>query len=163
MQKEVNLKYRKVPFTLFRTRKAFWVEYLCGTVLLAILLVSYLEGISLIWQAQLFLLMIAVTIFGYTEVHRVILRYRVMKDKLIVIKGLLREDKKNLYFHALGFVPDINIKQSLIQRIFKYGTIFVVGGMINSFEISDVSNPHKVMEMIEDLIEKSKHPERKKE
>lgn len=155
-------KYPDVPFTLFRTRKAFWVEYLCGIIILVLLGLSYLKGIQLTWQVRLSLLVVALAIFVYTEVHRVMLRYRVLEDKLIVINGLLREDKKNLYFHALGFVPDINIKQGLIQRVFKYGSIFVVGGIINSFEISNVSHPHLVMEMIEDLIEKSKHPDRKK-
>ena len=162
MPTEAKRKHQKVPFTLFRTRKAFWIEYLCGITILVLLIISYTSNISLTWKAQLFLLALAMIILGYTEVHRVMLRYRVLQDKLIIIEGLLKQDKKNIYFHALGFVPDINIKQSVIQRVLGYGAIAVVGGMISSFEIKDVSNPHKIMEMIEDLIEESKHPERKK-
>lgn len=158
----MKAKYQKVPFTLFRTRKAFWVEYLCGFVILILLFISYLKGISLMFKAQMLLLAIGLIILGYTEIHRLMLRYRFMQDKLVILEGLLKQDKKNIYFHALGFVPDINIKQNIIQRILKYGSISVVGGMISAFEIKDVSNPHKIMELIENLIEKSKHPDRKK-
>ena len=114
------------------------------------------------FKAQMLLLAIGLIILGYTEIHRLMLRYRFMQDKLVILEGLLKQDKKNIYFHALGFVPDINIKQNIIQRILKYGSISVVGGMISAFEIKDVSNPHKIMELIENLIEKSKHPDRKK-
>ena len=161
MSKE-EYNYENVPFTLFRTRKAFWVEYLCGIIILILLLFSYLTGISLTWKARLFLLSIALLILIYAELHRIILRYKVTENKLVIINGWLKQDKKNLYFHALGFIPDINIKQSRIQRILGYGAIFVVGGGTNTFEIKDVSTPHLVMKMIEDLIEKSKHPDRKK-
>jgi membrane protein YdbS with pleckstrin-like domain len=162
MPKKGEQKYEKVPFTLFRTRKAFWVEYLCGITILVLLLLSYLQGISLTSRARILLLSIGIIILIYAEVHRIMLRYRVTEDKLIIINGWLKQEKKNLYFHALGFIPDINIKQNRIQRILGYGAIFVVGGGTNTFEIKDVSSPHLVMEMIEDLIENSKHPDRKK-
>ena len=162
MSKKEEKRYEKAPFTLFRTRKAFWVEYLCGITILILLLLSYLKGISLTNRAQIFLLSVGLIILIYAEIHRVMLRYQVTEDKLVIINGWLKQDKKNLYFHALGFIPDINIKQSRIQRILGYGAIFVVGGGTNTFEIKDVSNPHLVMEMIEDLIENSKHPDRKK-
>lgn len=158
----MNSKYQTVPFTLFRTRKAFWVEYLCGITILILLILSYLSGIELTKRAQIFLLGVGLIILIYAEIHRIMLRYQVTKDKLIIVNGWLKQEKKNLYFHALGFIPDINIKQSRIQRILGYGAIFVVGGGTNTFEIKDVANPHLVMEMIEDLIERSKHPDRKK-
>jgi len=162
MSKKEEKVYERVPFTLFRTRKAFWVEYLCGIIILVLLLLSYLKGISLTGRAQILLLSISIIILAYAEIHRIMLRYLVTEEKLIIVNGWLKQDKKNLYFHALGFIPDINIKQSRIQRILGYGAIFVVGGGTNTFEIKDVSDPHLVMEMIEDLIENSKHPDRKK-
>ena len=155
-------KHYDVPFTLFRTRKAFWVEYLCGILVLTILPLSYLGGLRLTWKAHIFLLAVGLIILGYAEVHRLMLRYKVSDEKLIIMNGWIKQEKKNLYFHALGFIPDINIKQNRIQRILGYGAIFVIGGGTNTFEIKDVSHPHQVMEMIEDLIENSKHPDRKK-
>jgi membrane protein YdbS with pleckstrin-like domain len=162
MPKDDDRIYKKVPFTLFRTRKAFWVEYLCGVVILILLLVSFFQVVVLTVKAQIFLLIISLAILGYAEINRIMLRYRVTEDKLIVINGWLKQDKKNLYFHALGFIPDINIKQGRIQRILGYGTIFVASGGTITLEVKDVAHPLLVMEMIEDLIENSKHPDRKK-
>ena len=62
----------------------------------------------------------------------------------------------------MGFVPDIDIKQSRIQRLLGYGSISITMGG-EHFVIKDLNRPHKVMKMIENQIEESKHPERKRE
>ena len=85
-----------------------------------------------------------------------------MEDKLVTIDGIIKQNRKNIYFHPLGFVPDINIKQNRIQRLLNYGTISIVMGGSN-FEIKDVNNPHSIIKIIEEQIEYSKHPERIRE
>ena len=49
-----------------------------------------------------------------------------------------------------------------MQRILNYGSISVMMGG-NHFIIKDLNKPHQVIEIIEDLIEESKHPERKRQ
>jgi len=48
-----------------------------------------------------------------------------------------------------------------MQRILNYGSISVTMGG-EQFMIKDLNRPHQIMEIIEDLIEESKHPERKR-
>ena len=83
-------------------------------------------------------------------------RYTILPNKLTIIKGIIKHDKKNVYFHPLGFVPDLNIKQTRIQRMLSYGTIYLKGEGGNTFTIKDISKPHKVLEMIEELIRKNR-------
>jgi uncharacterized membrane protein YdbT with pleckstrin-like domain len=85
-----------------------------------------------------------------------------VEDKLVTIEGLIKQNKKNIYFHPLGFVPDINVKQSRLQRVLGIGTISVTMGGEN-FQIKDVDYPHRIIDIIEERIEASKHPERKRE
>ncbi len=78
-----------------------------------------------------------------------------MPQKAIIVNGIIKQSKKNIYFHPLGFVPDINIKQNRIQRVLNYGTIYVQGGS-NPFEIKEIDHPLRVMDFLEELIEKNK-------
>ena len=153
----------KVLYTFKTSRKALLLEYICGGFLLVLLLTAYFKGIYVKPTISYFVLGLSFFSFGSAEFSRFMLRYKITGDKLTIVQGLIKQDKKHVYFHPLGFVPDINTKQSRIQRLLDSGTIFVAGAGGNSFEIKDVNKPHKVMEIIESLIEASKHPERKRE
>jgi uncharacterized membrane protein YdbT with pleckstrin-like domain len=144
-----------------RSRKAFLLEYFCGFFLLTVLVISLIKGINLKPEIHYLILGLSVSAIASVELSRLMLSYKIMPDKFIVSEGLIKQDKKNIYFHPLGFVPDIDIKQSRIQRILNYGSISITMGG-NHFMIKDLNRPHQVMEIIEDLIEESKHPERKK-
>ncbi len=80
-----------------------------------------------------------------------------MPEKMVITEGLVKQRKQNVYYHPLGYVPDINIKQNFMQRMLNYGTISVSTGS-NSFQIKDIDNPDKVVGLLEDLIENSKNP-----
>ena len=90
------------------------------------------------------------------ETSRIMIRYKVLPKKLTIIRGIIKHDKKNVYFHPLGFVPYLNVKQTRMQRLLSYGTIYLKGESGNTFAIKDVNNPHKVLEMIENLIQKNR-------
>ena len=88
---------------------------------------------------------------------RMITRYKVTDEKIIIIHGVIKQAKKNVYFHPLAFVPDLNIHQSRVQRFLGVGTVYLkAGGGDNTFEIKDVSNPNKVLSLIEKLIDDNK-------
>ncbi|MBT5342818.1 PH domain-containing protein [Candidatus Woesearchaeota archaeon] len=150
-----------VLYNFKRSRKAFLLEYFCGSFLLALLVISFIKGIHLKPEIHYLILGLGVSTIASVELSRLMLSYKIMPDKLTVSEGLIKQDKKNIYFHPLGFVPDIDIKQGRMQRILNYGSISVTMGG-EQFMIKDLNRPHQIMEIIEDLIEESKHPERKR-
>jgi uncharacterized membrane protein YdbT with pleckstrin-like domain len=136
---------------LKRSRKAYITEYTSGVLILLFTIILYSKGIYLNKGLYYFVVGFAFFSIGSAEFSRMFLRYRITSEKIIIIKGLIKQSKKNVYYHPLGFVPDINLKQNRMQRLLNFGTIFVDAGG-NSFEIKDINKPHKVMEMIENLI-----------
>ena len=142
--------------TLKRSRKVFLWEYLCSFFLLGLLVFTIFKPINIPPILKNIMLGTAVFSFLSAEISRQMLRYIITNSKLIVIEGLIKQLKTNVYFHPLGFVPDINVRQNRIQRILNYGTIFVKGGSQNSFELLDIDRPHEIMQLIEDLVEHSK-------
>ncbi len=143
---------------LRRSRKAFLIEYVCGILLLLFLIMIRVKGIGLSSAFQTFILLIAALAFISPEISRIMLRYRITSSKISIIKGLLKQTKKNVHFLPLGYVPEINLKQSRIQRLLNYGTIFIHGSGENSFEIKEVDHPQKILELIEELIDKYRAP-----
>ena len=141
--------------TLRRSRKAFLLEYSCSVILLLLLAIFSRKSIEMWAGFQYFVLGLALFFVVYAEFTRLLIQYRIMPQKAIIVNGIIKQSKKNIYFHPLGFVPDINIKQTRVQRILNYGTIYVQGGS-NPFEIKEINHPLQVMDFLEELIEKNK-------
>jgi len=151
------------PFTLKKTRKAFFPEYLSASLLIFLLFILRLQNTQINKYLFYALVSIIIIAIGYAEFSRLLIRYKITKEKVTIISGILTQHKKNVYFHPLGFVTDINVKQGRLQRILSYGTIFIKGsGEEHSLEIKDVDYPHKIMEIIEHLIEVNRTPSSKR-
>ena len=146
----------QILMVLHRSRKTFFIEYLCGVVLLGLLLAVTLQGVRIPLFIRYILVGFSVFCFLFAEINRLILRYKITPTKVITLHGFIKQSKKNIYFHPLAFVPDINIKQSRMQRLFNYGTVFLSGGGTGALELKDVDHPEEVMEMIEHLIDQNK-------
>ena len=148
----------KVILSLKKTRKAFLIEYGCGILLLLFSGYFTLKGVH-------FKPLFAKTIIGLAlfsmlsaEYARVLVRYKVTDAKITSVKGIIKQSKKNIYFAPLSYLPNINFKQNRLQRLLRYGTISISGipeeGVISgSFEIKDINNPHKVLEIIEKWVD----------
>ena len=143
----------KIFLKLKQTRKAFIVEYVCGVFLLGLVLYSLVKQINFPSFALYFIGGLGIFSISIGEISRIFTRYTIMETKLIVVKGLLKQKKKNVYFHPLGFSPDLNIKQSRLQRVFNYGTVYLKGGVENMFELKDIDGPQKVLDLLEDRID----------
>jgi len=141
-----------------KTRKAYLTEYTCGIFLLISLGIVALNNFQLNATFQYFVVGVSLFALGSAELARMFTRYKVSNDKLSIIKGIIQQDKKNVYFHPLGFATDLNIKQSRLQRLLNYGSIYLKSGMENTFEIKDVNSPHKILKLIEQRIEDNKTP-----
>ncbi len=141
---------------LRKTRKAFLIEYSCSAVLLGFLAISYLIGNPPGKNITLFVVLLGALFLVSAEVGRVFTRYTITSKKITVVKGIIKQNKKDVHFIPLGYIPEINLKQNYLQRILGYGTVFIHGSAQNSFEIKDVDNPQLVLQIIEELIEKSR-------
>ncbi len=146
-------EHEEVITVLRKSRKAFLIEYACGILLLALLFITNWKGIILPPKAQYYVGGLAFVSIVSAEISRLIWKYKVTPSKISIIKGFIQQNKKNVHFLPLGYVPDINLKQNRIQRLLNYGTIFIHSSSENSLEIKDVDCPQKVLEMIEELIE----------
>ena len=137
-------KYRK-------TRKAFFIEYLCAAALFVILIFSLAKGANLSPNFYYLIGVLGVVSLSYAELSRIMRRYIIKESKIVIIEGLIKHHKKHIYFHPLGFVPDINVKQGWLERILNYGTISMrVSDEV--FQIKDINSPHKVMGQIEERM-----------
>ncbi len=157
-EKSLNKIFLK---TLKRSRKAYLVEYACGLFLIFLLTITFVKGIRMSVNFKYFIFGLAMFSFVSVEASRIFVRYKITSKKVVIIKGLIKQNRKNVYFHPLGFVPDIDVKQDRTQRLLNYGTIYVKGsGGDNSFEIKDVNRPHRIMNIIETLVDQNKHQEK---
>lgn len=150
----------KVITILRKSRKAFIAEYACTIILLSLLAALYLKGIRLPAMVNYLVLGIAAFALISAELSRALIQYKITESKVIIIKGVIKQAKKNVHFLPLGYVPEINTHQGRIQRLLDIGTIFVHGSAQNSFEIKDINHPQQVLELIETLIEKNRIQQR---
>ena len=141
---------------LHRSRKAYIIEYTCGILLLIFLLIFLLMDVELNSVVRKIVLGLAVLALLTPEISRLFMVYEITPSKVTITNGIFEQTKKNVHFVPLGYIPEINMKQDRIQRLLKYGTIFVHGSSQNSFEIKDIDNPKKVLKLIEELIEKNR-------
>ena len=155
---------RRVLMSLRRSRKAFITEYTCGLILLAVLAGLRIKQISVSSPFQFFVLGVALLAIIAPEISRQLIRYTIKPDKLTITKGIIKTSQKNIHYLPLGFVPDISLKQSRMQRLLNYGTVFVGSqgsSGENSFEIKDINSPKRVLKMIEDLIDRNRRVDQK--
>lgn len=141
---------------LRRSRKAFIIEYACALILVGLLIAALIKGITIHRYIVYFILGLATLSILSAEWSRAMVRYIITHPKVIIIKGIIKQSKKSVHFLPLGFVPEINMKQTRLQRLLNYGTIFVHGSGENSFEIKDIDQPQDVLALIEELIEKNR-------
>ena len=150
------MEKERVLFTLRKARQAFLVEYACGVFLLGLIVIPILKGIQIQQSISYFVIGLSMFAFASAEMSRMFTSYKIKGNKLEIVHGIIKKTKKNVYFHPLGFVPDINTHQTRLQRLLNYGSIYVKSGNIKSFEIKDISNPHKIMDKIEQLVENNR-------
>ena len=145
-----------VLVTLRHSRKSYLVEYICSLFLLGLVGFSALDGLRL--PSLAFYLFVGLGLLGLlsTEARRYYGdRYKVMNTKMSIVNGVFKVKKRNIYYQPLGFIPDLNIKQTAIQRVLDYGTVYLqVGNAV--LEFRDVDRPNEVLKMLEELIEKTK-------
>lgn len=157
----MNAENDQTIVVLRHSRKSFLVEYACSFFLLTLVMFSLFKELVIPVSLQYLLLGAALLGIASTEIRRFYGdRYNIMQTKLSVIKGIFKIRKRNIYYQPLGFVPDFNIRQTFLQRLLGYGTVFVHVGN-TALELRDVDNPHEVLKMFERLIEETRAQQRR--
>ena len=149
-------KEDKVITIIRKSRKAFIIEYACSFVLVVLLIATYVKGIRLPALFNFLILGIAAFALISAELSRALTWYKITESKVIIIKGIVQQVKKNVHFLPLGYIPEINTRQGRMQRLLNIGTIFVHGSAQNSFEIKDINEPQQVLALIEQLIDENR-------
>ncbi|MBU0460038.1 MAG: PH domain-containing protein [Nanoarchaeota archaeon] len=159
---EEKIKKECSVTSLYRSRKSFLPEYLCGFFLFGATSFFFLKSLPFSNKIGYILLGLTVIAFASTEISRLLVHYQITPEKVIITEGIFKKHKKNVHFHPLGFVPDINVRQNFIQRLFGYGTIFVHGSGEHHLEIKDVNHPHYILSTLEKLIDTNRTPSTKR-
>ena len=145
-----------VIVTLRHSRKSFLLEYFCSFFLLSLVIFSVFNGVTL--PKLFFYPTLGVGLLGLmsTELRRYFGdRYKVMNTKMSMINGIFKIKKRNIYYQPLGFIPDLNVRQTAMQRLLNFGTVYLQVGN-TALEFRDVDKPNEVLKMLEELIEKTK-------
>ena len=80
-----------------RARRSFLVEYFSSLILLSFLVLTYINNIAVPVAFEVLVITIAIAFVLSAETVRMETTYRITKDKLIIIKGLFDQHKKNVY------------------------------------------------------------------
>lgn len=140
---------------LHRSRKAYLIEYTCGIILLSLMIATSLRGMKFPSPITYFIFGLGLFSICFAEGSRALLSYIITTEKISIVRGIIKQTKKNINYHPLAFVPDISMKQNRIQRLLNYGTVSIESGS-STFEIREVDNPKIVMELVEKMIEKTR-------
>ena len=140
--------------TVRKTRKSFLVEYGCAAFLIILMAALYSKGVVL-GKLSLLVVGVAMVSIGTAELSRLMHKVQLTSSKILIVDGLIRQSKKHIY---VGLISDINSKQGVVQRLLNYGNIHVRSASgEGELHIKDVNQPAKLMNQIEDLIEKYKN------
>lgn len=154
-KKEGGKKEEGEELSLRKTRKAFLVEYGCGFFLIVLLGILLAKGIKV--NRFIFDLAAGVALVALLgpEISRLRHRYKINPSKVVFIHGIIKRDKKYVF---IDNISDIQIKQTLWQRLWDYGSIVIVpqSGEERSMDLKEISDPLEIMEEIEEMMEKAR-------
>lgn len=155
-----RILYKTKPNMIFGCKKAFY-----GVVLLAIVLMVSPMAIKFVGQMQVYMISrINLSLTRYTAIAFFIIiffiiiyiiwqllgwysREYTLTDSRVIIKSGVLSSKKNYMHYAT--IQDINTSQSIIARLFGVGSISIFSAYDNNqMELSSISNPSKVEEII---------------
>jgi membrane protein YdbS with pleckstrin-like domain len=147
MGEEILLKFRK-------TRKAFWIEYLCGLFLISLLIIMVIKGITIPIKGYFFVGGLAALSIGSAEFTRLLYHYTITPSKILIKHGLIKQTKRYIFIPSIA---DLDVKQTRIERLLRYGTIhFRSMSGEGTLKVTNINRPYDVMELVERLMEKYK-------
>ncbi len=120
------------------SRKAFLIEYLF--IIFFLLMFVKIQ--------QYFLLALAITIFLYTEIKRINVKYKITSENVVEEKGIFN---KKITEIKIKDISGIEIYQSFFDRTLNIGSIGIsVLGLKNAIKLEKVSNPKEIAKILKE-------------
>ncbi|HIH11736.1 TPA: PH domain-containing protein [Candidatus Woesearchaeota archaeon] len=141
--------HEEVIMSLYRSRKAFLLEYGCAVILLLLWLAVQIKRIHLndiLTYGPL--VVIAGTLIS-AESSRVLHRSTITSSKIVIVDGLLKVRKRHVFITSIN---DVDTKQTRLQRLLGFGNIHVRTASGENLELKDINNPEEVMELLEGYL-----------
>ncbi len=90
----------------------------------------------------------AIIIVLIVIIERIRLEVIIKDDKLVIVEGIISKHIREIF---LKDIRTIDIRQSIIERIFGYGDVMIATSATSGYEIilENIGAPHKLKEEIE--------------
>jgi uncharacterized membrane protein YdbT with pleckstrin-like domain len=133
-----------------------WLYWLGAALLAGPFVVIGLGGIPYAAR-EYFLLILAVVPFGYGVyrfIHGIALEIAVTSDRFVKKTGLVSIQTEEV---SLDKIEEVNIEESILGRIFGYGTIYVHGTGAGKIRVNLVRDPVHLRREIQTAREQVRH------
>jgi uncharacterized membrane protein YdbT with pleckstrin-like domain len=145
LEKEVEDILRKRS-----SRKVYIPFYLMVFILIGAILYIKINNLLLNPIAIIAAVLFIIIILNFTEFHRLNNSYEINVNSLIHKKGILKRVTKNIDFLSIS---DIDVSQSLWQRLFNFGDVNVrLFSLDTTTSIKNISNPNDFAKFLESKI-----------
>lgn len=151
-EKKKNIENNSYKFRI--SRKSYWVFYLMILFVIGYLLYIFFTGLNINQYAFGFALIFVLGAVKLTEVHRLNYLYKLTPTSLVYSQGIISKSIKNVDYYAIS---DVEVHQSLIQRILNYGTVNVKLFSTDSMtSIKNINDPEAFAQLLDEIIDKKR-------
>ena len=141
------MKKRDYILRVRRSRKSYTLAYIFIIAIIAGLIYAYQKGFNMGWKV---LLIAGATIFftiKLTEVHRYKDWWAITESSIVQSLGIF---SKNLRAIDFGSISDIDVDQSLYQRILNYGDVNIrLFQNETSIRVNNINKPENFLDIIQ--------------
>lgn len=148
----------KTILSIQTTRIVFFPVYIMTLALAIGLIYLIRNGYNITifgWIASAFFLFISLK---YTELHRMGHIWRINKDFFVHYSGIINKRIKKLDYLAIS---DIEVRQSVFQRLFGYGDV-VIHQFAEAIILKSIKKPKMVADKIQEAIENKRKQSQQK-
>ena len=142
----MELSEHKLPITFRRTRQGYIFSYLLSLFLIANIILPIIRpNIRYLFYI---LSALGVLILLRNEITIAVNRLEIDRHKVTQMKGLLSVHSNSVYYSN---ITDVLVHQSLLGRIFNYGTLHINTAGTHEYEIDfkKIKNPIRVRNFLE--------------
>lgn len=140
-------KRDKNSLSVRNSRKIYVPIYFMITALLIVIIVVYFSGRPLTYFSIALAILFSYFAIKSTEIHRLTNKYEVNSPTLIHTTGLFNKNERRVDLFA---VSDVDVLQTLWQRIWRYGDVRVrLFSAESTTLIKNINNPQQFARFLE--------------
>lgn len=137
---------------LMHSRKAFFLEYIMAFIALLILFTVSVKGSDVSGFIVIFAAIAAILGLAMPEVKRLRNKCIITRESVTVRSGILSRREHQF---QLSTITDVNYRQNLWQRLFRYGTLIIrsFSHAGKEIHVGNIDNPKQAMAAISRLVD----------